>query len=88
MDPECLMCLDWILASTEYNEFVCMMLEFKVQLIDKDFRNYKNGMKEKKKTRMIITMTKYNMKRMENTDRMHFLSSLTNQNYVINNMLK
>jgi hypothetical protein len=24
------MCLDWILASTEYIEFVTMMLEFKV----------------------------------------------------------
>jgi hypothetical protein len=25
------MCLDWILASTEYIEFVSMMLEFKVR---------------------------------------------------------
>jgi hypothetical protein len=29
-DPNSLMCLDWLLASTEYVEFVCMMLEFKV----------------------------------------------------------
>ena len=31
MDSECLMCLDWILASTEYTEFVMMMLEFRVR---------------------------------------------------------
>jgi len=30
MDSQSLMCLDWILASTEYIEFVQMMLEFKV----------------------------------------------------------
>ena len=30
MDSQSLMCLDWILASTEYIEFVYMMLEFKV----------------------------------------------------------
>jgi len=30
MDSQSLMCLDWILASTEYIEFVTMMLEFKV----------------------------------------------------------
>jgi hypothetical protein len=29
MDQQSLMCLDWILASTEYIEFVYMMLEFK-----------------------------------------------------------
>lgn len=29
MDSQSLMCLDWILASTEYIEFVTMMLEFK-----------------------------------------------------------
>jgi hypothetical protein len=29
MDSYSLMCLDWILASTEYIEFVYMMLEFK-----------------------------------------------------------
>jgi hypothetical protein len=29
MDSQSLMCLDWILASTEYIEFVYMMLEFK-----------------------------------------------------------
>lgn len=29
MDQQSLMCLDWILASTEYIEFVTMMLEFK-----------------------------------------------------------
>ena len=29
MDQYSLMCLDWILASTEYMEFVQMMLEFK-----------------------------------------------------------
>ena len=28
------MCLDWILASTEYIEFVYMMLEFKVRQLD------------------------------------------------------
>lgn len=28
-----LMCLDWLLASTEYTEFVCMMLDFKVKQI-------------------------------------------------------
>jgi hypothetical protein len=32
MDSESLMCLDWILASTEYIEFVQMMLEFKVRM--------------------------------------------------------
>jgi len=30
MDSQSLMCLDWILASTEYIEFVYMMLDFKV----------------------------------------------------------
>lgn len=29
MDSASLMCLDWILASTEYIEFVYMMLDFK-----------------------------------------------------------
>jgi hypothetical protein len=29
MDMQSLMCLDWILASTEYVEFVNMMMEFK-----------------------------------------------------------
>lgn len=29
MDSQSLMCLDWILASTEYIEFVYMMLDFK-----------------------------------------------------------
>ena len=35
MDSESLMCLDWILASTEYLEFVTMMLEFKVSDLGK-----------------------------------------------------
>jgi len=30
MDSMSLMCLDWILASTEYIEFVLMMLQFRV----------------------------------------------------------
>jgi len=36
MDSQSLMCLDWILASTEYIEFVNMMLEFKVSLVPND----------------------------------------------------
>ena len=37
MDQYSLMCLDWILASTEYIEFVTMMLEFK------DMQNWDEG---------------------------------------------
>ena len=29
IDPDCLMCIDWLIASVEYEEFVCMMLDFK-----------------------------------------------------------
>ena len=29
MNPECIMCVDWLLASAEYEEFVNMMLDFK-----------------------------------------------------------
>ena len=45
MDSQSLMCLDWILASTEYIEFVYMMLEFKVsgQLLFEYLRARKIG---------------------------------------------
>jgi len=33
MDSMSLMCLDWILASAEYIEFVLMMLQFRVIII-------------------------------------------------------
>lgn len=46
MDSSMLMCLDWILASSEYTEFVSMMLEFKVKNpygLKLSFRMPKNG---------------------------------------------
>jgi hypothetical protein len=46
------MCLDWLLASTEYTEFVYMMLEFKVTLVVIliECRMQRSGMRE-------VTMT-------------------------------
>jgi hypothetical protein len=47
------MCLDWILASTEYIEFVYMMLEFKVYFTVSIFRGLKTGMERTTNTMLV-----------------------------------
>jgi len=49
------MCLDWILASTEYIEFVYMMLEFKVSILEKWYvcvRGLKTGTEKTTSTKL------------------------------------
>jgi hypothetical protein len=51
------MCLDWILASTEYIEFVYMMLEFKVSLCQYDLVRARKTGTVKTMSIMLVKLT-------------------------------